>query len=338
MKNILIVLLLAVSVVLGALMYRQANQTTKNRAELQSVQGDLAKAQSELKASQEAIDRAESVQRNSKALQATLAQTSQFAKEKEQQAQDLQEKLTSSKTNSSNPMAGMAKMFKDPGMRDMIKNSQKAVMGPMIDKQYGALMKQLNLTEEQSAELKKTLTDKMLAGADVGMSLMDDSLDATARAELTKKVQSDQLAYDAQIKEMLGDNYPEYQNYEKSVPDRMVASQFSDQLSGDLAMSDGQQSQLVQAMTDARTGYKWTTDFSDQTKMGSGDFATMFTEDKLNQFTKEKELFDQQFLGRAQGILNPQQLTQFEAFQKSQRDMQLMGLRMAASMFGPKNP
>jgi uncharacterized membrane-anchored protein YhcB (DUF1043 family) len=334
MKNIVIVVLLAVGVVLGALTYRHVKQTAHSRTELEQVQAKLAQAESELKASQEAIDRAESVQRNAKALQATLSQTSKFAKEKELQAQQLEEKLASTKTNSSNPMAGMAKMFKDPAMRDMIKNSQKAVMGPLIDKQYGALMNQLNLTEEQGAEFKRMLTDKMLAGADLGMSLMDDSLDAAARKELTKKVEADQLAYDAQIKEMLGNNYPAYQDYEKSVPDRMVAGQFGDQLSGDLAMSEGQQAQLVQAMTEARTGYKWTTDFSDQKSMGGGDLATMLTEEKLNQFTLEKEQFDQQFLGKAQAILTPAQLKEFAAFQKSQRDMQLMGLKMAASMFG----
>ncbi len=337
MKNIFIVVLLAVVVALGVFAQRQAGKSTQILTELQQAKTELATAQSELKASREAIDTAESVQRNSKALQATLVQTSQFAKEKEKQAQQLQEKLSAVKTNSSNPMAGMAKMFNDPKMRDMIRTQQKAVMGPMIEKQYGALMKSLNLSEEQSTGLKKLLTDKMLAGADVGMSMMDDSLDAKAREELTKKVQADQVAYDAQIKEMLGDNYPAYQSYEKSVPDRMVLSQFGDQLSGNLAMSDGQQQQMITALTDARTGYKWTTDFSNQKDLGNGDLKTMFTEEKLNQFTVEKEKFDQQFLSQAQTILSAEQLKEFEAFQKSQRDLQLMSLKMAAQMFGSKN-
>jgi len=39
--------------------------------------------------------------------------------------------------------------------------------------------------------------------------------------------------YDAQIKQFLGDdNYQMFQAYEKTTPDRMTVSQFSDQLSG----------------------------------------------------------------------------------------------------------
>jgi hypothetical protein len=116
----------------------------------------------------------------------------------------------------------------------------------------------------------------------------------------------------------------------------MVVSQFTDQLTGNLALNDTQQAQLVQAMSDARSGYKWTTDFNQQNP-ASGDFTQMFTEDKLNQFATEKEQFDQQFLTQAGKILTPDQLTQFQQFQKTQRDMQMMGLKMASQMFAPKN-
>jgi hypothetical protein len=222
-------------------------------------------------------------------------------------------------------------------MKEMIKTSQKSVMGPMIDKQYAALFHQLNLTPEQSAALKDLLVKKMLAGADAGMSLMDGSLDATQRAELTKQMKSDTDGYDAQIKEFLGsDNYPAFENYEKTVPDRMAVSQFSDQLAGGAnPLSGDQQEQLAQAMTDARTSFKWTTDYNNKTP-ANGDYASMFSEDKINQFTQEKEQFDQQFLARAQQILTPDQARTFEEFQKSQRELQIMGMKMAANMFAPK--
>ena len=338
MKNIFIAVLLTVSIALGAIAYRQANQSSQNRTELLLVHNELAEAQNKLKASAEAADKAASVERSSKAIQETLVKTSQFAKEKEQQAAQLQEKLADVKTNSSNPMAGVAKMFNDPKMREMIKSQQKLVMGPMIEKQYGALFEQLKLTPDEGGQLKKLLTDKMLAGADAGLAMMDGSLDEKERAEQTKKMKAEQEDYDAQIKQFFGDGYDSYKNYEKTVPDRMVVSQFGDALSGDAALQPDQQAQLIQALNEERTGFKWTTDFSDQSKPpADGNYAAMFTEEKLDKFTQEKEKFDQQFLARAQKILSPEQFKQYAQFQRTQRDMQIMGMKMAAQMFGGEN-
>jgi len=327
MKNITIVLLLVLSIALGALAVHQQKRSAQAQAELVS-------AQNQLKAVADAADQIASAKRSSKMLQDSLTETSKFADEQTKQAGLLQQKLAA-QTNSSNPLAGMAKMFNDPKMKELIKTRQKAVMGPMIDKQYAALFKQLNMSPEESAQLKTLLVNKMLAGADAGMAMMDDSVDAAKRAELTRQMKAATDEYDAQIKQFLGDGYPAYQNYEKTVPDRMEVSQFGDQLSGDNSLSPDQQSQLIQAMSDARTGFKWTTDYSDKNPP-NGDYAAMFSAEKIDQFTKEKEQFDQQFLEQAKKILTPAQLAQFEQYQASQRQMQIMGMKMAGQMFAPK--
>ena len=334
MKNITIVLLVIVSIALAALAVNQQKRAAQTRAELAKAQAELVTARQELAAFADAADQIASAKRASKALQDSLTETSKFADEKAKQAEALQQTLAT-KTNSSNPLAGMAKMLNDPKMKEMIKSQQKAALGPILDKQYGALFQQLNMTPEQSAQLKSLLMNKMLAGSDAGMAMLDDSVDAAKRAELAKQMKSDMDEYDAQIKQFLGDAYPTYQNYEKTVPDRTVVSQFSDQLSGDNALTPDQQAQLIQAMTDARTGFKFTTDYSTQSPP-NGDYASMFSADKVDQFTKEKEQFDQQFLAQAQKFLTPAQAAQFEQFQSSQRQLQIMGMKMAAQMFAPK--
>ncbi len=331
MKNLLIASLLVAAVALGAFCFQQQKQITQTKAQLASMKTQLAETVVALENSKEAANRA-------KMLQNALTETAAAAGEQTKQVAQLQTKLASAKTNApANGLGALAGMFKDPAMKEMIKTQQKAVMGPMIDKQYAALCRQLNMTPEESASLKDLLMKKMLAGADAGMSLLDGSLDATKRAELTKQMKTETDAYDAQIKEFLGDSgYPAYQNYEKTVPDRMAVSQFTDQLgSGANQLSSAQQEQLAQAMSDARTSFKWTTDYSNQ-KPTDGDYAAMFSDDKINQFTQEKERFDQQFLAQAQKILTPEQATSFQAFQKTQRDMQIMGMKMAASMFAPQ--
>ena len=330
MKNITIVLLLAVSIALGALTIHQKNQLAK-------LQTQLASVRSQLQEKSAAVEKTIGAESRAKMLQNALTETAAAAGEQTKQVAQLQKSLAATKTNGANPFGEISKMFKDPAMKEMIKSQQKAVMGPMIDKQYAALFQQLNLAPEQTAALKDLLLKKMLAGADAGMSLMDGSLDAAQRADLTKQIKSETDDYDAQIKQFLGDeNYPAFQGYEKTVPDRMTVSQFSDQLAGGASpLSNDQQQQLAVAMNDARTSFKWTTDYSNKNP-ASGDYASMFSEDKINQFTLEKEQFDQQFLTRAQQILTPEQATAFQQFQTAQRQLQIMGMKMAGNMFAPK--
>ncbi len=327
MKNIVIVLLLAATLGLAAFSWHQKNQLTQLQTRLAAAQNQLQ----EKPAANEQIARAE---RKAKLLQDVLVDTSKFATEKSKQAEQLQQSLAAAKTNDSNPFAGI---FKDPKMKEMIKSSQKAFMGPMIDKQYAALFQQLNLTPEQSATMKDLLQKKMLAGADAGMSMMDGSLDAAQRADLAKQMKSETDDYDAQIKQFLGDeNYQAFQAYEKTTPDRMTVSQFNDQLSGGAtALTADQQQQLVQMMSEERNGFAWTTDYNNKNP-ANGDFASMFSEDKINQFAKEKERLDQQVFDHARQFLSADQLTAFQAFLKSQRELQIAGMQMAAKMFAPK--
>jgi hypothetical protein len=328
MKNIIIVILLVAGIALGAFCIQQQKQIIRAKAELADAQNQLAQKSQADDAATEEVNRA-------KILQSALTATTAAAGEQSKQIKQLKQSLATTKTNtaSANPFAAM---FKDPKMREMIKSSQKAVMGPMIEKQYSALFKQLNLTPDQAANLKDLLQKKMLAASDAGMSMMDGSLDAAQRADLAKQIKSETDDYDAQIKQYLGDdNYSAFQNYEKTIPDRTTVSQFNDQLGGTGALTDDQQQQLIQAMNQARTDFKWTTDYNDKTPP-SGDYAAMFTDDKINQFTQEKEQFDQQFLAQARQILTPEQATAFEEFQKTQRELQIAGMKMAAQMFAPK--
>jgi hypothetical protein len=335
MKNIAIVLLLAVSIALGALTFRQKNQLAESHTQLAAVQGQLKEQAATIENAKAAESRAKMLQN---ALNETAAAAGEQSKQQTKQVTQLQTKLAAAKTNApAGGLSALSTMFKDPKMKEMIKTQQKAVMGPMIDKQYAGLFHQLNMTPEESTSMKDLLVKKMLAGADAGMSLMDGSLDATQRAELTKQMKTETDSYDAQIKDFLGaNNYPAFESYEKTVPDRMAVSQFNDQLgSGANQLSADQQEQLATAMSEARTGYKWTTDYSNKTP-ADGDYASMFSDDKLNQYAQEKEKFDEQFLTKAQQILTPDQIKTFTDFQKTQRDMQMMGMKMAASMFAPK--
>ena len=334
MKNIILSILLIASVALGVLYANQNGKLRKQGAQLEEAQQKLAALEAELKEKSEAIENARATEAKAKILQKTLTESTTVAVEQSKKSEELQQSLAEAKTN--NPMHSMAAMFKDPKMREMMKSQQKAYMGPIIDKQYGDMFKQLNLTPEQTATLKDLMQKKMLAGADAGFSMMDDSLDASQRADMAKQVKSQTDDMDNQIKDFLGDqNYQAYQSYEKSVPDRMAVGQFNDQFAGTPnALSADQQSQMVQALSDARNNFKWTSGLNQQNPGANGDMGSLLTGDNIDRFVNERTEFDNQFAARAQQFLTPDQLNAYKEFQQRQLDLQRNSLLMAKQMFG----
>jgi hypothetical protein len=236
----------------------------------------------------------------------------------------------------SGPSSPWAALLKSPEMRQMMKTQQKVAMSSMIDKNYAKLFADLRLTPEQSATLKDMLLKKQLDSAELGMELASRELTATEREELVKKSKDATEAADAEIKDFLGgDNYAEFQEYQKTLGERMSVSGFKDQLSATMPMTSVQEQELIQAMTQERQGFKFTTDFNDKSKF-SGDYASMFDEDRIGKYFDELDKLNQQYLSRAQGILSADQLAAFSKYLASQEAMQKAGMQMAAKILGGK--
>jgi hypothetical protein len=337
MKTTILIIAIIGCLALGILGVEQSKKLKTQSDELGQTRQQLAALEAELKDKEDAIEKAKVTETKAQILQQTLAESTTVAAAESRKSEELKASLQEQQTN--NPMHAMSSMFKDPKMREMMKAQQKAVMGPIIESQYKALFKQLNLTPEQATGFKDLVAKKMLAGADVGMSMFDDSLDASQRADLTKQVKEQSDDFENQIKQFLGDeNYKAYQSYEKTVPDRMTASQFNDQFAGTPnALTPSQQDQLAQELSDARNGFNWASGLNQENPAASGDLSTLLTPDNIDKFASEREQFDQQFLERAQKFLTPAQVTAYQDFQKTQRQMQIMGMKMASQMFKPKS-
>ena len=70
---------------------------------------------------------------------------------------------------------------------------------------------------------------------------------------------------------------------------------------------------------------------------GSANMANwqaMLSEDRMDEFFRQREAIDQRVIERAKAVLTPEQLTAFATHQSSQLQMQRMGMSMAAKMFG----
>lgn len=334
MKNAVIVVLSVACVAVGVIDLTHAKKLREQGEQLALAQKRFESLQAEMNAKNDAVDNAKLSEAKTKILQQTLAESTSAAAEQSRKAEKLQQSLDESKTN--NPIHNIASMFKDPKMREMMKAQQKAAMGPIIARQYADLFKQLNLSDDQAASLKDLMQKKMLTGADVGMSMMDDSLDASQRADLTKQAKSQMDEVNNEIKQLLGDdNYQAFQSYEKSVPDRMTVGQFSDQFTGtDNALSTDQQHQLIQAMSDARSSFNWTSGLNQPSSGVNVDIASQLTEENIDKFTHEREQFDQTVVQRVGQFLTPAQSKSFEEFLANQRQLQIAGWNMAKQMYG----
>ncbi len=229
-------------------------------------------------------------------------------------------------------------MLKSPEMRDMIKASQKAAISSMFDKGYGNIMADLHLSPEQSAALKDLIVQKQLAGADIGLSMVGEDMDSAKRAELMQQIKAQSDSYDAQIKQLLGDDsYAQFQAYEKTQAERTMVGNLKDQLgNGPTGLTPAQEQQLVDGLAQERQNFKFTTDLSDQSKF-NGDFASFLSEEKVDQFLQELERLNQQYVNRAQGILSADQLGTFKKSLEGQLEMQKLGLKMASQLFAPKS-
>lgn len=230
-------------------------------------------------------------------------------------------------TNES-PMAEIAKMMKNPGMKEMIRAQQKGQM----DLMYGSLFKCLQLSDAELDSLKGLLLDKQMSMVDLSMDLMNKEATPEERKAAENRLKEVTAEYDAQLKALLGDdNYAVYQSFEATQAERMQVSMFKGSLNAGDQMTDEQEDNLVRAMHDARSTFQ-------SSVPGFGDKQNadpdQFTPEKIAKLLEDSAKLQEQYVARAAAILTPSQLELFKANQKQQLAMQEMGMKMAAKMLG----
>ena len=228
-------------------------------------------------------------------------------------------------------MKGIAKMFKDPEMRKMMRGQQS--MG--VRMMYGDLAKELGLTPAETDQVMELLTDRQMDASAKAMDGIDQAGDEAKLAANAADAQKSVSDYDAKLKNILGEERSrKLSDYERTIGDRMAMQQYSGAFSSAGAPLDETQKQgLLNVMKEERLkqpagpldpGNK---DVAAQMKaMQSGEGLT----EALN---KQREL-NQRVLTRSRDVLSPDQMTALEKAQKAQIDMQEMGMKMAQGMFG----
>jgi hypothetical protein len=220
------------------------------------------------------------------------------------------------------------KMMKDPAMRDVLREQQKAMLNIM----YSGLFKELNLSPEEKDQFKTLLTDAQMKTLESAQRLFGG--DTKEGGEDASKLIADaKKKTDEDIKALLGEErFAKYEDYQKNMSERMQLDSFSKQLSGSEALREEQSAKLMQIMKEEKAAIPPVIP-NDQTQMPKKESFTPENIERQEQWLKD---YNERVAKRAQELLTPEQFNQWVAHQKQQADMATLGMKMASSMFGGK--
>jgi hypothetical protein len=227
----------------------------------------------------------------------------------------------------------LAKMMADPAMKKLMRQQQAAT----VDMMYAPLFKEMGLSAEDKERFKELLLDRQMKAVESGGMFMKLQGEDTDRSAVMNELAAQQKEFDAQLKTFLGDErYVQYTDFNETMAERMAVNQLSQQLaSSSNPLNDDQSRQLLAIMKEEKKSV--TPVFGGAGADGSANMANwqaLMSEDRLNEFFKQREEIDQRVLERAKTVLTREQLTALDTHQSNQLQMQRMGMSMAAKMFG----
>jgi hypothetical protein len=89
-------------------------------------------------------------------------------------------------------------------------------------------------------------------------------------------------------------------------------------------------------MYDERRKFKFSIDYDDPTAFDFSRIQDYFNEENMNRYFSEMEQLNQQTMARAQSILSPEQLLEFERLQQEHLERGKTTVRMTQSLFPTK--
>lgn len=119
-----------------------------------------------------------------------------------------------------------------------------------VDANYSALFRALNLSPAQTDQLRNLLAERQAAVGDVLAAARSQGLTRReSRDEIRALMQATQQEIDGSIRTLLGENaYQQYQDYERTGPQRSLVSQFNNVLPTMQQLSPQQTSALVDVL------------------------------------------------------------------------------------------
>lgn len=228
-------------------------------------------------------------------------------------------------------MKALAEMMKNPAMKEMVKQQQIA----QLEMQYAGLMSKFQLNDEEKANFKQLLAERLQLEGEVGLQMMDDSLTPEQRRALMQQITDSKNASNEKIKTFLNndEDYGTFQHWEESKPERMQLNmgQSLFAAAGE-PLSQAQEQQLVETMYTIRTMPKNTPDLNRPENINPANLSSSEIDRQLVNYDADAKRVYQE----AARYLSPKQLESLKTMQQQWRAMQEAGLRMSSAMMGGK--
>ena len=201
---------------------------------------------------------------------------------------------------------------------------------------YGGLAKELNLTTDQYEKLTELILDQQMQAMDKAQSFFNQNT-TTEATNLAAVIGEEQKQSDDSIKALLGDDkFAQYNEYKKTMTERMQINLFKQQLDGgQFPLQEEQMKQLI-ALIGQEKERNPPVISQDATRSGE-QLNKIFSGDLIDKQVQWQEEMNRRVLERAGQILTPEQLKAYGDFQNQQLSMQKLGMKMATEMFGNKN-
>lgn len=217
----------------------------------------------------------------------------------------------------------LAKMMKDPNMREVMRAQQKVA----VKKMYGPMIADLNLPPEQAQKLNDLLLDQQMKTLERSQDMFKDgAIDFKKIGELSKDAEK---GNDTAIQDLLGpEKFAEFQEYKKTMAERMQLGQFKEQMQeAGSPIADHQAKQMLAIMAEERDRYPMASD-------PKTDPAAYFANGGVERQIEWQEEVNRRVNERLAEILSADQLKAYVASQEQQLSMQKFGIKMMREMFG----
>jgi hypothetical protein len=242
------------------------------------------------------------------------------------------------KTPDGGGMSAMAKMFQTEDGKKMM----KAQIGMVTKMQYGDLARMLNLSPEEAQKVMDLLTERGTEMAGNPWKFMGEGMDEAAIKKMQAESEATRKNYDSMLKNELGDEgFQHFQEYEKTIGERMALSQIEPQFSaGGNPLQPDQRDRLLQLMADERKNSP-PSPFDSTGRDTARNMELMKDDAAVDSFIKQEDDYHQRVVQQAASILNPEQVKSLQQGLNQMAEMQKFGIKMGKEMMkgnGPKPP
>jgi hypothetical protein len=234
-----------------------------------------------------------------------------------------------------NIFQGFARRMDDPEVRKAMKSQQERLVGSA----YDAVLKKLNLSEDDSKLVTELISDRNMAALDQGRKLLRGASDEANLQAVRKEIEGTKLEYDAKLKGMLGeDKFKELATFEQTVGDQRTLDGFARSFERkNIPMQPEQRDALTNIMREERLKLGPSSEIPD---LGGGPGMSMLmTETELKEHQQQEQTYQANVLNRAsQAGLSPDQVNALRDSFNQRNEQRTMSRAFGRAFLGGGRP